>query len=648
MLVWLVASNVFPHHSMNHDEAVYLQQAAMVLEGQLFLDPPVEGPFRPWFFVDGTEGLYPKYTPPTAAVFAVGMALGNARVVLAVVAAAGALLTKVTVAEAFDDRTGWVAAVLLVASPLFFIQAAVFLPYVPTLVWTLAFAAAYFRADRTGSHRLAAVAGLALGVAVFARPYTTVLVGAPFVVHAVWTMRGLARETITRQALTAAGGLLGVAVALSYNAYVTGDPLVFPYEAFAPRDGLGFGRREIAGFSRVYTPALAARATLQSLWLLAREWFVAGLVGTALALGGFGVALRRGIDGRQATLAAVAPSVTLGYAYFWGPMNALGELDRAGDGLAATLGPYYHVSLLLPATGLAAVGLLAARGWIRRIATARYDGARARRAVAVGLLVGGAALGGAGVATAAAPIADNAAVSDQLGAAYEPLEDRSYDDAVVFLPTPYGDWLNHPFQKLRNDPDYDEGPIYALREHQFAVLDAFPGRSAYRYTYRGIWAPTAGEPVTSRVQPVDVAEGDRVVHEFGLSVPASAERVAFRLATDGDQGYASVATDGRSTVRPTLAVDADRAVLTVADRRASVPLGDRDAVELRALVDYGTGAGYDYVIEVPTETDADGVRTLTPSVEVCREAVTCDGEAAYVPGEHADYVRVEQSVSVEN
>ncbi|MFW6435558.1 MAG: hypothetical protein ACOCY1_04185, partial [Halovenus sp.] len=30
--VWTVATQVFPYHSLNHDEGVYLQQAAMLLE----------------------------------------------------------------------------------------------------------------------------------------------------------------------------------------------------------------------------------------------------------------------------------------------------------------------------------------------------------------------------------------------------------------------------------------------------------------------------------------------------------------------------------------------------------------------------------------------------------------------------------------
>jgi len=644
--VWLIATLVFPHHSTNHDEGVYLQQAAMLLEGQLFLDPPVDVAFRPWFFVESEAGLSPKYTPPTAAVFALGKVLGGYRLALALVAAGVAVLAQVTVAEAFDDRTGWVAAGLLLASPLYLVQASVFLPYVPALLWSLAFAAAYLRADRTGSRRLATVAGLAIGVGFFARPFTAVLFAAPFVGHAIWTLRTPTTETLEGHLLTAVGGFLGVSVTLAYNAYVTGDPLLFPYEAFAPLDGLGFGRRELLGYAREYTPELAARATVESLWLFGTRWFVAGAVGTGAAIGGFAVALRRGLDARQATIAAIAPSVTVGYAYFWGPLNALGALGRGGDGLAAVLGPYYHVPLLVPAATFAAIGLLAGLRWGRETVATRFGGRHARRLALVGLLVLGSVLAGAGVVAVAVPLADNASASAQLDAAYEPFERTDYDDAVVFLPTPHGDWLNHPFQTLRNDPGYEDGPIYALRERQFDVIEAFPDRTYYRYTYRGVWSLRTGDPVEPRVQRVTVSEGARVHHAFALGVPAHADRVSVRVASGDAGGDVTVPVGGRDRVEPSIAVADGTATLAIDGQTASVPV-EGDTVELRAFVDYGTGAGYEYRVALPVETEDDTIRTLTPYAEVCTDAFTCGGAAAYVPGAHADHVAVDHEVTAD-
>jgi hypothetical protein len=87
-VVFLVASELFPYHSSNHDEAVYLQQAELLLAGQLNLYPAVPDAVRPWFFVEDGDRLYPKYTPVPAAMFAAAKALtGEYRVALAGVAA---------------------------------------------------------------------------------------------------------------------------------------------------------------------------------------------------------------------------------------------------------------------------------------------------------------------------------------------------------------------------------------------------------------------------------------------------------------------------------------------------------------------------------------------------------------------------------
>jgi len=216
----------------------------MLIDGQLFLRPPVEDAFRPWFFVDSASGLYPKYAPPTAAVFALGELAGSFRYALPAVAAATVALLYGVVREVFDHRTGVVAGVALLCSPLFLVQSGLFLPYAPTTMLNLTFALAYFRAERTGSPRWAAIAGAATGLAFFTRPYTAVLFAAPFVAHAVWTLLPALRDRSTgpvvrRRSATAAVGLLGVAVTLAYNAVVTGSPLLFPYQAFAPSTASG-------------------------------------------------------------------------------------------------------------------------------------------------------------------------------------------------------------------------------------------------------------------------------------------------------------------------------------------------------------------------------------------------------------------------
>ncbi|OLZ39951.1 hypothetical protein A6E15_02680 [Natrinema saccharevitans] len=631
--VWLLATRTFPYHSLNHDEGVYLQQAAMLLEGQLFVRPPVEDVFRPWFFVEDGKRLYPKYSPVPAAIFALGELAGGYRLALAGIGAAIPALVALVVREVFDRRTGLVAAVAVLCSPLFLIETAVFLPYAPTAMLNLAFAYAYLRADRTGDLRFAGAAGAAIGLAFFARPYTAVLFAAPFIAHACWTLWRDHRAALPRQAATAAFGLVGVGLALAYNAVVTGSPLVFPYEAFAPLDGLGFGRRRILEHEIEYTVGLALRSNALVLRSFFTEWLVGGLLGAALAAAGLGLVVRRGLSPREAILAGQLLTITVGNVYFWGNFNVLGDIDRAGTGLIATHGPYYHFDLLLPAAAFAAVGALALFDIVRRRADRSLSPQGARAAVVAVLLVSALAVGGVTATTLEGKLERNEAVTETYDRAYDPLEDGAIEEpAVVYLPTPYGDWLAHPFQALRNDPGFDGDRVYALDERPFDVADAYPDRSLYRFAYRGTWAPQVGSPQGARLQRVERVAGETVALNATVGVPEAAGSVSATITTDdGSETY--VADDVSSPLATRLVVADGEVRLRGAAWNAtdSIAVDERDDVTLTVFVDRGPGNSFSYRLELPVRGDDETVEALTPRVERCSGIRDCGGEAAYLP-----------------
>ncbi|WP_137286887.1 ArnT family glycosyltransferase [Halorussus salinisoli] len=679
-VVFLVATELFPYHTTNHDEAVYLQQAAMLLDGRLAVFPPVPESFRPWFFVRDGGRLYPKYAPVPAAMFAVGKLLGGARLALVLIAAGNVALTAAIAAEAFDRRTGLLAGAFLLASPLFLIDSSVFLPYAPTTFWNLLFAFAYFRSARHEedagasiheTNGYALLAGLAIGVAFFARPYTAVLFAAPFVAHALYSLwSGPSSARLSRLSLTALGGLVGVGAALAYNAATTGSPWVFPYAAFAPQDGLGFGHREILGYAREYTPALALRANAGVVSLLFTEWVVGGPVGTLLAMVGVGRFLRRVSPGKsaeftdaqaKAVLAGLFVSVVAGNVFFWGNLNVLGSLADPTDGLVATLGPYYHFDLLAPTAAFAASGALLGFDRVRALADDRFgDGDvgdsdrlggtdRARRVAAGVAVVGVLLLAGATAGVLAPTVSENAAITDEYEQAYQPFEERHLSDAVVFLPTPYGDWLNHPFQYLRNDPDFDGETVYALSNGptDLDVVAAYPNRTYYRYVYRGEWVPYGGETVDPALQRVRVVRGESVSLNATLAVPQYAQGVSARVSTD--RGATYYAVDGTPA---NLSLDlrvangtarlAGRGVRPVGEND-TVSVGREDEVVVQVFVSEGA-TGFSYRLELPVRSENGSVAALSPEREVCLVARNCNGAAAYVPGSVPERVGMETAL----
>jgi len=660
LAVFLFATELFPYHSLNHDEAVYLQQAAMLLEGQLVLRPPVEAAFQPWFFVDGGEYLYPKYTPVPAAIFALGLAIGIPRLALAAVAAAIVFLTYVVVSEAFSRRVGLLAAAFVLASPLFLLDTAVFLPYAPTTALNLAFAAGFLRADRIAdrtehrsrSLRYAALAGVAIALSFFARPYTAVLFALPFILYALWTLRGGSRERIATWGLLASLGVLGVIFTLAYNAALTGGALRFPYAVFASRDGLGFGTRAILGHEVAYTPALALRANARVLATLLSEWIAGGLLGALLAAFGLLVIFARGIqrkaiDPQQATLLGLLLSVSLGNVYFWGNLNILGTIDVAGDGLISYLGPYYHFDLLVPLGALAALGAVWLFDRVRSFTSTRLAPPHARATLAIVALLVAASVVGGSLAAGGPHVRANADVTDRYQEAYAPFEDRAFDEALVFVPDPYGPWLNHPFQRLRNDPDYDGEVIYALEERPFAVINAFPDRTLYRYSYRGRWAPLSKSAVTPRLRPIETVAGESVSLRARLGIPASAERVSLRVSTGDEQSYYAVRGTPRTLPLRIVVSDGEVRVLgplqQVGD--GSLPIGARGTIAITVFVDQGTGAGagFSYDVELPVARENGTIKALSPSVEVCRRPLYCGG-STYVPDATRPGVAVETTL----
>jgi len=664
LVVWVVATHLFPYHSLNHDEGVYLQQAAMLLDGQLFLTPPVEGMFRPWFFVEDGSRLYPKYNPVPAAMFALGKLAGGYRLALAAIAAGNLALIAGVVSEVFDRRTGLVAAVFLLASPLFVLNSAVFLPYAPTTLLNLAFAYCYLRADRTGDRRWAAGAGAAVGLAFFARPYTAVLFAAPFIGHALWTLRAVPRamvvgdrqnplrgenqNTLRRQGTVAALGLLGVGLTLAYNAVTTGSPLLFPYEAFAPLDGLGFGERRILDHEVDYTLDLALRANRRVLALFFSQWVAGGLVGTALAGGGVAVAVRRGLDARQATVAGILLSVSAGNVYFWGNFNVLGDLDRMGDGLVAVLGPYYHFDLLVPTATFAAVGLLALASAVHeRVAGRGTVGSAAPRIAFLAVLL--VTAGVAGVVTAEDfddRVERSQTVTETYERAYQPFEDGPPGNALIFLPDPYGDWLNHPFQALRNDPGFDGRSVYALDERPFETVAAYPDRPSYRYVYQGPWAPYDGSPRAARLQRVEAVAGQGVRLTTTVGVPSGAESGTVRLGA-GRQSVYAITDDPSNSMSFELQLTPDRVHLSGLDAQGSdsLALAGRVTLTFSVFVDYGPGGSFTYRFELPVDPGDGSIRALTPRIELCRGARTCGGGAAYLPETAPDGVFVETNLT---
>jgi hypothetical protein len=130
----LAQANLFPLMSGDSDEPVYVYQARMLAEGHVTLAARVHAEFfHPWLFGQRSSRLFSQYQPGWPAVIAVAHLLGDERVAL-VIAAAAAVVATWFLAQEVAPGSGGFAAALLLISPIFVVQAGLYLSYLCALL----------------------------------------------------------------------------------------------------------------------------------------------------------------------------------------------------------------------------------------------------------------------------------------------------------------------------------------------------------------------------------------------------------------------------------------------------------------------------------------------------------------------------------
>lgn len=679
VVVFLIAHQVFPYLSSNHDEGVYLQQAAMLLDGNLWLKSAVPDAVRPWFFIQDGQRLYPKYTPVAALMYAPGVAVGAPRVILALIAAGNIALIGTLASEAFDRLTGVLAAGIALATPFFLFISASFMAYAPTTLLNLLFALGYVRMfRRDASKRYAALAGGAIGLAFFSRPYTAVLFAVPFLVHAATVVgqdlyrRSLWTPTIQREVIVGVLGIAGVGIALAYNHVMTGDAFVFPYQAFAPLDGLGFGHRKLIGHESNYTIAVAWRANKHLIAELFTRWTVAAPIGSLLAaVGLFSLVLghrqqrttRISDRALRLVLLGVCLSILLGNIYFWGTLNALGTVDDPSDGFMSLFGSFYHFDLVLPLSVFGSVGVLWLGRTLRSSVSQRFSAQQVRVLLVALLAVSAVVCGSAEYNRMDTAIEKHTSDTQQQKSVVSLFENRTFDNALVFMPIPYGPWLSHPFQALRNGGSLETGPVLYAQDRgpglNLLTLDTYSNRTPYRFTYRGRWP---GD-ITPHLQPLTVNNGSS--HQLTTSVkpvgqPSTVKILTgdgwvVRVPTNETVGAANESFDVTWSINETqISLDSinGRAVTerstsdeqrqplngkTIApstpQEASTIDINGTTRATLAITFNRPNGDILTYWYQVDIDPSTDSVRILWPNEQkVCVDARYCGQEGTYIPG----------------
>ena len=451
---------LFPKYSLNHDEPMYVVESRLLLHGHVTLPASQADFFRPWAAGVRHGHIVLKYAPPWPAVIAASTWLfGSSRFAPALVAAALVGAVFLLGEELFPGRrVGLIAAALFALSPVVVVQGGTYLPYLFQLLAEVLFAYLVLSGLRRRSWVRLLGAGAAIGVATFARPFDAVLIGLPFLVLVLWTHRRHLARAGRDLLLIGAGSLPFVAAMLAYDEVTMGSPLTLPFTVTGRFDTLGFGRRGVFPDHTFHFGVGQAVQSLENLWAMP-GWTFGGLVLVGLAV--VGLARSGSAGARRGALAAVAATVAVGYFFFWSPFT----IARSWPGLAS-LGPFYHLPVLVPLVVFAAVTL---------------DDLVTRRNGRV--LLATALVAMVGLTAWAVPprLARNRATTRDLQATARVVAATGSTRAVVFLPEGGDNGFSSPTPFLVNQPDLTGTALYAT-DHGPRDLDLLatrPGRTAF-------------------------------------------------------------------------------------------------------------------------------------------------------------------------
>ncbi len=239
--------------SMPHieDEQANVFQAKVFASGNLAVRAPSVQPnsFYIPFILNQNGWLFGKY-PPGYSLLLAPVALINQWWLLNALAAVGIVLGVYLLGrDLFNAGTGLLAAALGLLAPMSILLSGALVSHFVTMALLTIFAWGFVRARGVRrsdqvypiSARHAALAGITIGLAFIARPWTAFAIGLPFAVQAVIDLVQRWR-TVWRSytIIVIAFGAIAIILPL-YNAALTGSPFTNTYELWWSMDRLGFG-----------------------------------------------------------------------------------------------------------------------------------------------------------------------------------------------------------------------------------------------------------------------------------------------------------------------------------------------------------------------------------------------------------------------
>lgn len=237
---------VYERHPHVQDEVVYLYHARFLASGKLTMPaPPVPDAFHLYLMQFEPHRWYPSMPPGWPLVLALGVYAGIPWLVNPILGGLNVLLVSLVLRELYDRCTTHLVLLLLCVSPWYLFMAMNFMNHTLTLTCALVATVALCWARRTGQALWTVPGGCALGLMGLIRPLEGAILAG---LLGLWAL-GLGGRRLRFSALATLVVSTAVvsAAVLPYNKLLTGNPLIFPVNAYFDQlfgpgsNDLGFG-----------------------------------------------------------------------------------------------------------------------------------------------------------------------------------------------------------------------------------------------------------------------------------------------------------------------------------------------------------------------------------------------------------------------
>lgn len=501
---------IFPYYSNNHDEGVYIFQAKMLAEGKIYLNSDEYSDFfNTWFFINDDNKLYSRYTPVHSLIICVFILLGNMGLTIGVMAGLNIIFLYFIAKEIYDKDTAKIVSIICLSSPLFLIISSTYLSYTSSFLFGMIFIYYFIKSTKNDNRKYPMVAGIFLGVLFFDRPYDAILIGIPFIGYIIYrTVVGRDKKNFTNLYLICLSFLPIFLIVLSYNYVLTGNPFLFPFSKYEPLDTLGFGIKTVSPYSPIYLYTIdeAIESTKIFLYQLLFNWTAVGIFFICFSL--FAILFRKRLrlsiyrlSIYEKLLLMMFLSGVMGNFLFWGIYHTL-KWENAIN----MFGPIYYFNLLLPISVIFGRVTYHINNYINNQCSAvRLYNIKLDRFIGSIILV---LIVLANIWLVYPKMELNYKYTEKNEKMYSIILDNKISNAVIFLPTIYGPYIQHPFGYLINDPSFNGSIVYSkdLGGKNVQLMNKYKGRDYYLYQYYGMYTESYNDNAIGRLIKLNFAE----------------------------------------------------------------------------------------------------------------------------------------------